>query len=144
MGFEPHTRHPVLDCEGHRHRRTRPEFPMSPTRGERIEREGLPEVHHGHDRRTIGFHYLAPPAEKVPADHAGDSDDRDASKHDVSSTPMHPKAARMWRRPETPHRAHCRSFSPSEVCSDHITATPTRSFFGSEVGSEVGYARPTR
>src|SRR5580704_9189548 len=54
MGFEPHARHAVLDRESHAHRRTRPEFPMSPTKGEWIEREGLPEVHHGHDRSAVG------------------------------------------------------------------------------------------
>src|SRR5207237_3992161 len=43
MGFEPHAWHPVLDREGHRHKRTRPELPMSPARGERIEGEGCPK-----------------------------------------------------------------------------------------------------
>jgi hypothetical protein len=55
IGFEPHARHTVLDREGHSHGRTGPEFPMSPAGGERIEREGLPKVHHGHDRAAIGF-----------------------------------------------------------------------------------------
>src|ERR1700680_1170298 len=55
MGFEPQARHPIFDCEGHAHRRTGPEFPMSPAGGERIEREGVPKVHHGTDRTTIGF-----------------------------------------------------------------------------------------
>jgi hypothetical protein len=31
------------------------EFPMSPTRGERIERETLPEIHYRHDRSAIGL-----------------------------------------------------------------------------------------
>src|SRR5580704_8066597 len=54
MGFEPHARHAILDREGHAHRRTCPEFPMPPAGGERIEREGLPKIHHGHDRAAIG------------------------------------------------------------------------------------------
>jgi hypothetical protein len=54
MGFEPHARHPVLDRKGHRHRGTGPEFPMSPASGERIERKGLREIHHGYDRPAIG------------------------------------------------------------------------------------------
>jgi hypothetical protein len=49
---------------------------MSPTRGERIEREGLPKVHHGHDRLAIGFQYVAAHIEKVPADQADGSDER--------------------------------------------------------------------
>src|SRR5689334_3181963 len=56
--FEPHARDPVLDRERHRHRRTCPEFPMSPARGERIEREASSEIHHGHDRPAIGLQYL--------------------------------------------------------------------------------------
>ena len=68
------------------------EFPMSPARGEQIEREALPKVHHRHDRPAIGFQYLAAPTEKVPADQADDRDERDASNHDVSSTPGHPKS----------------------------------------------------
>jgi hypothetical protein len=76
MGFEPHARHAVLDHECHRHRRTCPEFPMPPARRERIEREGLPKVHHGHDRLAIGFQYVAAHIEKVPADQADGSDER--------------------------------------------------------------------
>src|SRR5437660_4850312 len=55
MGFEPYARHPVLDRKRHRHRGTGPEFPMSPARGERIERKALSEIHHGHDRAAIGL-----------------------------------------------------------------------------------------
>jgi hypothetical protein len=62
---------------------------MSPTRGERIEREGLPKVHYGHDRPAIGFQHHGPPAEKVPADHADGSGERDASNQEISSTPRH-------------------------------------------------------
>jgi hypothetical protein len=94
MGFEPHARHAILDRERHLHRRTRPEFPVSPTRGKRIEREGLPKVHHGHDRPAIGFQHIVPPAEKVPADQAGGGDERDASSQDVSGSPSRSTPAR--------------------------------------------------
>ena len=87
MGFEPHARIPVFYPEGHRHRRTCPEFPMPPARGERIEREGLPKVHHGHDRPAIGFQNLAPPAEKVPANQADDRYERAPSDQEISSMP---------------------------------------------------------
>src|SRR5271166_1447099 len=89
MGFEPHARHPVFDPEGHRHRRSRPEFPMSPARRERIERKASPKIHHGNHRPAIGLQYLAPAAPKMPADQADDSDDRDASNHEVSNSPSH-------------------------------------------------------
>jgi hypothetical protein len=56
---------------------------MSPTRGERIEREGLPKVHHGNDRTTIGFQHIAPLAEKVPADQADGSDERDPYNQEI-------------------------------------------------------------
>ena len=64
-------------------------FPMLPARGERIQREGLSKVHHGHDRPAIGFQHLAAPAEKVPADQADGSGERDASNQEVSSAPRH-------------------------------------------------------
>jgi hypothetical protein len=67
---------------------------MSPTRGEGIEREGLPKVHHGHDRLAIGFQYVAAHIEKVPADQAGGGDERDASSQDVSGSPGRSTPAR--------------------------------------------------
>jgi hypothetical protein len=45
IGCEPNAQHPVLHREAHAHRRTGPEFSMSPARGERIEREALPKIH---------------------------------------------------------------------------------------------------
>src|SRR5271165_19476 len=62
---------------------------MPPARGERIEREGLPKVHHGQHRPAIGFQYLAPPAEKVPADQTGSNDERDESNQEVSRSEGH-------------------------------------------------------
>ena len=56
---------------------------MPPARGERIEREGLPKVHHGHDRLAIGLQYVAAHIEKVPADQAGGGDERDASSQEI-------------------------------------------------------------
>ena len=111
MGFEPHARHPVLYGEGHAHRRSCPEFPMSPARGERIEWEAPPKIHHGHDRPAIGLQHLAWPVEKMPADQADGSDERDTSNQEVSSTPRHSKPARMWQ-----------SFSRRGVCGafDHV------------------------
>jgi hypothetical protein len=55
MGFEPHAWHAVLYGEDHAHRRSCPEFPMSPARGERIERKASPKIHHCHDRPAIRF-----------------------------------------------------------------------------------------
>src|SRR6516162_2749921 len=86
MGFEPHARHSVLYGEGHAHRRSCPEFTMSPAKGERIEREALSKIHHGHDRPAIGSQYLAPPIEELPADYAGDSAERDRANQEVSSS----------------------------------------------------------
>jgi short chain dehydrogenase len=58
---------------------------MSPARRERIEREAPPKIHHRHDRPAIRSQYLAPPIEKVPADYAGDSDERDSPNQEVSA-----------------------------------------------------------
>jgi hypothetical protein len=41
---------------------------MSPASGERIERKGLPEIHHGYDRPAIWFQDLAALIEKEPID----------------------------------------------------------------------------
>jgi hypothetical protein len=62
---------------------------MSPAGGERIERKASPKIHHGHDRPTVGFQYIAPPAPKMPANQADGSDDRDASNQEVSNSPSH-------------------------------------------------------
>jgi len=67
---------------------------MLPARGERIERKASRKIHDGYHRPAIGFQYLAPPVEKVPADQAGGRDERNASNQDVSSTPGHSKPAR--------------------------------------------------
>src|SRR5271169_3583608 len=101
-GFEPQARHPVLDPKGHRHRRTRPEFPMSPAGGERIERKASPKIHHGHDRLAVGFQYLASPAQKLPADQTdGGNDEQDASDREVAKSPGHSTPVHLWHRPRS-------------------------------------------
>jgi hypothetical protein len=83
LGFELHALHAVLDREGHAHRRTRPEFPMSPAGGKRVEREASPKIHYRHDRPAIGFQHFALLAEKVPADQADGSDERDPYNQEI-------------------------------------------------------------
>ena len=42
-------------------------------------------------RPAIGFQHIAPAAKEVPADQADDSDERDASNHDVSISVASPR-----------------------------------------------------
>ena len=54
---------------------------MSPASGERVERKGSPETHHGYDRPAIGLQYVAALIEKEPTDQAlGRSRNQGAAK----------------------------------------------------------------
>jgi hypothetical protein len=125
MGFEPHARHAVLDHECHRHRRTCPEFLMLPAGGERIEREALPEIHYRHDRPAIGFQHFALLAEKVPADQAGGSDERDACNQEVSCSEGH----------------RCLQTGPTAACTappNHRSVAQRGRSAGSDLSTEIG------
>ena len=63
---------------------------MFPARGQRIERNASPKVHHSHDRPAIGFQHVASPVPKMPNDKAGGGDKRNPSKQGVSSSPSCP------------------------------------------------------
>ena len=67
---------------------------MFPARGERIERKASPEIHHGHDRPTIGFQYLASRAKNAPADYTRGDEEHDGSEQGVSSSPSCPAPVR--------------------------------------------------
>jgi hypothetical protein len=56
---------------------------MLPARGEWIERKASRKIHDGYHRPAIGFQYLAPPVEKVPADQAGGNDERDPYNQEI-------------------------------------------------------------
>jgi hypothetical protein len=45
-------------------------FPMSPARGQRIDREALAEVHHGHHGPAAGLQDLTPAIPEVPPNRA--------------------------------------------------------------------------
>jgi hypothetical protein len=62
---------------------------MSPASGERVERKGSPETHHGYDRPAIGLQYFAVLIEKEPTDQAGSSDESDASNQEVAGSRAH-------------------------------------------------------
>jgi hypothetical protein len=59
--------------------------PVLDREGERIEREALLKIHHGHDRPAIVLQYLAAPAAKMPTDQADGCDRCDTANQDVSS-----------------------------------------------------------
>src|SRR5438128_548242 len=98
-GLEPHARYPILDREGHRHRRTRPELPMSPAGGQQIERKASTKIHHGYDRPVLGLQYLAPAAPKMPAGQADGGGERDAPDHEEPRSPKRKLSAVACQRP---------------------------------------------
>jgi hypothetical protein len=59
---------------------------MSPAGGERIERNASPEIHHRHDRSTIGLQDIALPRPKMPSDQADGRDKGDTSNRDRGDT----------------------------------------------------------
>ena len=75
---------------------------MSPARGERIEREASAKIHHGHDGPAIRLQYLAAPAKDLPPNHADGSDDRDASKQEVSRSEGHLCLIYLYAAPTGP------------------------------------------
>jgi len=56
---------------------------MLPAGGERVEREASPKIHYRHDRPAIRFQHFALLAEKVRADQADGSDERDPYNQEI-------------------------------------------------------------
>jgi hypothetical protein len=75
--------------------------PVLDREGERIEREALLKIHHGHDRPAIVLQYLAAPAAKMPTDQADGSDQCDTANQDLSSAPSLSTPIRLWHRPRS-------------------------------------------